>query len=141
MSIAFSVFKPKFKKTIADAVYNEVVSGTAIYYHWLGKENLWTDFLSPFIPSSASDIPGQPSNNFRYDLHVRRDILTLKKIKPTDVSYVVKRINWESGRVYDMYDDAIETVVGYGFAPSFSGAFTLEESLFYVMTNFVFESS
>jgi hypothetical protein len=135
MSIAFSVFKPKFKKTIADAVYNEVVSGTAIYYHWLGKENLWTDFLSPFIPSSASDIPGQPSNNFRYDLHVRRDILTLKKIKPTDVSYVVKRINWESGTTYDMYDDAIETVVGYGYAPSFSGAVTLEESLFYVMTN------
>jgi hypothetical protein len=135
MSIAFSVFKPKFKKTIADAVYNEVVSGTAIYYHWLGKENLWTDFLSPFIPSSATDIPGQPSNNFRYDLHVRRDILTLKKIKPTDVSYVVKRINWESGTTYDMYDDAIETVVGYGFAPSFSGAVTLEESLFYVMTN------
>ena len=135
MSIAFSVFKPKFKKTIADAVYNEVVSGTAIYYHWLGKENLWTDFLSPFIGSSASDIPGQPSNNFRYDLHVRRDILTLKKIKPTDVSYVVKRIDWQSGAVYDMYDDAIETVEGYGYAPSYSGAVTLEDSLFYVMTN------
>lgn len=135
MSIAYSVFKPKFKKTIADAIYQEVVSGTAIYYHWLGKENLWTDFLSPFIGSSPADYPGQPSNNFRYDLHVRRDILTLKKIKPTDISYVVKRIDWESGTVYDMYDDAIETVTGYGYAPSYSGAVTLEDSLFYVMTN------
>lgn len=134
MSIAFSVFKPKFKKTIADAVFQEVTSGTAIYYHWFGKENLWTDFLSPFIGSSPSDIPGQPSNNFRYDLHVRRDILTCKKVKTSDVSYVVKRIDWVSGTVYDMYDDAIETVEGYGYAPSYSGAVTLEDSLFYVMT-------
>ena len=134
MSIAFSVFKPKFKKTICDAVFQEVTSGTAIYYHWFGKENLWTDFLSPFIGSSATDIPGQPSNNFRYDLHVRRDILTCKKIKASDVSYVVKRIDWVAGTVYDMYDDAIETVEGYGYAPSYSGAVTLEDSLFYVMT-------
>ena len=135
MSLSFSVFKPRFKKTIAEAVYNEVVSGTSIYYHWLGKENLWTDFLSPFIGSSAGDYPGQPSNNFRYDLHVKRDILTLKKIKPSDVSFVVKRIDWVQGNVYDMYDDAIETVTGYGYAPSYSGAVTLEDSLFYVLTS------
>ena len=135
MSLSFSVFKPRFKKTIAEAVYNEVVSGTSIYYHWLGKENLWTDFLSPFIGSSAGDYPGQPSNNFRYDLHVKRDILTLKKIKPSDVSFVINRIDWVEGQVYDMYDDAIETVTGYGFAPSYSGAVTLEDSLFYVLTS------
>ena len=135
MSLSFSVFKPRFKKTIAEAVYNEVVSGTSIYYHWLGKENLWTDFLSPFIGSSAGDYPGQPSNNFRYDLHVKRDILTLKKIKPSDVSFVINRIDWVEGNVYDMYDDAIETVTGYGFAPSYSGAVTLEDSLFYVLTS------
>lgn len=135
MSLAYSVFKPKFKKTIADAVYQEVTSGTAIYYHWFGKENLWTDFLSPFIGSSPADYPGQPSNNFRYDLHVRRDVLTLKKIKAQDISYVVKRINWEANKVYDMYDDAIETVVGYGYAPSYSGAVTLEDSVFYILTS------
>ena len=135
MSLSFSVFKPRFKKTIAEAVYNEVVSGTSIYYHWFGKENLWTDFLSPFIGSSAGDYPGQPSNNFRYDLHVKRDILTLKKIKPSDVSFVVKRIDWVEGQVYDMYDDAIEVTTGYGYAPSYSGAVTLEDSLFYVLTS------
>jgi len=131
---SYSIFKQKFKKTIADAIYNEVTSKTATYYHWFGKENSWTDFLSPFIPSSTVDDPGPPSENFRYELHVRRDILTAKKIKPSDVSYVVRRINWVSGTVYDMYDDAIETTTGYGYAPAYSGATRLEDANFYVLT-------
>ncbi len=132
---SYSIFKQKFKKTIADAIYQEVTSKTATYYHWFGKENTWTDFLSPFIPSSDSDTPGAPSENFRYELHVRRDILTAKKIKPSDVSYVVRRIDWEAGTVYDMYDDAIETTTGYGYAPAYSGATRLEDANFYVLTD------
>lgn len=127
---SYEVFKPQFKKTIIDAIYQEVTSGTATYYHWLGKENAWTDFLSPFISSNTIDAPGAPSNNFRYDLHVRRDILTTKKIKPSDVSYVVRRIDWVSNTVYDDYDDAYEP----GNEAS-SGATSLEEANFYVLTS------
>ena len=135
MTTAYSVFKAKFKKTIADAIYQEVTSKTALYYHWFGKENPWTDFLSPFIPSSEGDYPGQPSDNFRYDLHVRRDILTAKKIKPSDVSYVVRRIDWSYGTVYDMYDDAYTPPPpGYGYGPAYSGATRLEDANFYVLT-------
>lgn len=134
MPSSYSIFKQKFKKTIADAIYQEVTSKTATYYHWFGKENTWTDFLSPFIPSSTTDTPGQPSENFRYELHVRRDILTAKKIKPSDVSYVVRRIDWVSNTVYDMYDDAIETTTGYGYGPAYSGATRLEDANFYVLT-------
>ena len=129
------MFKQKFKKTIADAVYQEVTSKTARYYHWFGKENTWQDFLSPFIPSSSTDTPGAPSENFRYELHVRRDILTAKLIKPSDVSYVTRRIDWASGTVYDMYDDAYESTTGYGYGPAYSGAIRLEDANFYVLTN------
>jgi hypothetical protein len=129
------MFKQTFKKTIADAVYQEVTSKTAKYYHWFGKENTWEDFLSPFIPSSTSDTPGAPSENFRYELHVRRDILTAKLIKPSDVSYVARRIDWNTGVVYDMYDDAYESTTGYGYGPAYSGAIRLEDANFYVLTN------
>lgn len=129
------MFKQKFKKTIADAVYQEVTSKTAKYYHWFGKENTWQDFLSPFIPSSSTDTPGAPSENFRYELHVRRDILTAKLIKPSDVSYVTRRIDWVSGTVYDMYDDAYESTTGYGYGPAYSGAIRLEDANFYILTN------
>jgi hypothetical protein len=135
MATSYEIFTSRFKKTIIDAIYQEIVSKTATYYHWYGKENLWTDFLSPFIPSSPSDIPGEPSYNFRYELHVRRDILTTKKIKPSDVSYVVRRIDWEFNTVYDMYDDAIESVSGVGYGPAQSGATKLEDANFYVLTS------
>jgi hypothetical protein len=135
MSSSYSMFKQTFKKTIADAVYQEVTSKTAKYYHWFGKENTWEDFLSPFIPSSTSDTPGAPSENFRYELHVRRDILTAKLIKPSDVSYVARRIDWNTGVVYDMYDDAYESTIGYGYGPAYSGAIRLEDANFYVLTN------
>jgi hypothetical protein len=111
MSISYSLFKNVLRKSIVDAMYKEIVSKTARYYHWLGKENTWADFLSPFIPSSASDVPGPPANNYRYDLHVRRDILTVKSITPSDVSYVVPRIDWVANTIYDMYDDAYTTPI------------------------------
>jgi hypothetical protein len=111
MSISYSLFKNVLRKSIVDSMYKEIISKTARYYHWLGKENTWRDFLSPFIPSSTSDVPGPPANNFRYDLHVRRDILTVKSITASDVSYVVPRINWIANTVYDMYDDAYNTPI------------------------------
>lgn len=136
MASSYSIFKAKFKKTIADAIYQEVTSRTARYYHWFGKENSWQDFLSPFIPANpTTDAPGAPSDNFRYDLHVRRDILTAKLVKPSDVSYVVRRIDWVSGTVYDDYDDAYDTTTGFGFGPAYSGATRLEDSNFYVLTS------
>lgn len=133
MAVSYGLFKSRFKKTIADSVYNEVISKTGRYYHFLGKENSWTDFLSPFIPSqdpSVGDVPGAPTDDFRYELHVRRDILTTKLISPSDVSYVVSRIDWQAGRVYDMYDDAINPA-----NPAPSGATRLEEAEFYVLTS------
>jgi len=135
MATSYEIFTSRFKKTIIDSVYQEIVSKTATYYHWFGKENLWTDFLSPFIPSGTSDTPGAPSYNFRYELHVRRDILTTKKIKPADVSYVIRRIDWKPNTVYDMYDDAIESSTGVGYAPAPSGATKLEDANFYVLTS------
>lgn len=107
----FSIFKQRLRRCIVDSIYNEIITNSSRYYHWLGKENLWSDFLSPYIPSSDTDVPGPPQNNFRYDLHVRRDMLTLKRIETSDVSYVVRRINWLSGTVYDMYDDGITTPI------------------------------
>ena len=130
MTISYSLFKNKFKKSIVDSMYNEVVTKSARYYHWLGKENTWSDFLSPFIPSSSSDIPGAPADNFRYDLHVRRDMLYAKAILPSDVSYIVPRYDWVSGQVYDMYDDAYSPDT-----PAYSGATVLEEAKFYVLTS------
>jgi hypothetical protein len=136
MTISYSLFKSKFKKSIAESIYNEVLSGLSIYHHFLGKENTWTDFLSPFIPSSTTDVPGEPQDNFRYDLHVRRDILATQRIKASDISYIAPRYDWTSGVVFDMYDDNIGPESESGTtAPAYSGAIRLEDARFYVITD------
>lgn len=128
---SYSVFKSRFKKSILDSVYQEVTSGTGIYHHFFGRENTWVDELGPFIPSNTTDEPLPPENNLKYELSVRRDILTTKKILPSDISYVVNRFDWVSGSVYDMYDDAYSDS-----NPAYSGATSLEDSRcnFYVLT-------
>ena len=125
---SFELFKSKFRKSIAESIYNEITTKSARYYHFLGKENTWSDFLSPYIPSSPTDTPGAPQDNFRYDLHVRRDILSTKLIKSSDVSFVIPRYDWTSGTIYDMYDDAITPT-----DPAYSGATRLEDAKFYVL--------
>jgi len=127
---SYSLFRSKFKKSVAESIYNEVVTKTSRYFHFLGKENSWSDYLSPFIPSSLDDVPGVPQNNFRYELHVRRDILSTKLITPSDISFIAPRYDWNLGEIYDMYDDAITDE-----EPAHSGATVLENAKFYVVTN------
>lgn len=111
MSLSYTIFKNSLKRSIIDSLYEDVITKTSRYYHWFGKENSWADFLSPFIPSSLEDIPGPPENNLRYDLHVRRDILTAKSVSSSDVSYVIPRYDWRDNTIYDMYDDAYNTPI------------------------------
>jgi hypothetical protein len=114
MAGPFTLFKNSLGRVIVDSIYSEITNKRSRYYHWIGKENPWTDFLSPFIPSSDSDIPGPPQDNFRYDLHVLRDMLSFKYITPSDISHVIRRIDWVSGEVYDMYD--------YAYTPAIESA-------------------
>jgi hypothetical protein len=56
--------------------------------------------------------------------------LSVKKINLRDVSYVVPRINWASGTVYDQYDGNYSTT-----SPAYSGATSLKTANFYVLTS------
>ena len=47
-----------------------------------------------------------PGTTSYYENESRNRIISVKKITTTDVSYVVERIDWVSGTVYDMFEDA-----------------------------------
>lgn len=58
--------------------------------------------------------PTEYDSNWEYNPPFQRDnfneenkcwdtMFSMKKISPSDVSPVIRRINWESGRIYDMY--------------------------------------
>ena len=101
MANSSSLLKTLIHKTIAEGLYKEIISRTSKYYYFLGKTLAWEDETTPQYPIDS----------FQYEKDTRNEIITLKEIKPSDVAYVVPRINWTSGLVYDIYDDRYSTQV------------------------------
>lgn len=114
-----AVITPLFHNNIAQSIYDEIQNRTAIYSYFLGKTLQWEDDDNPPIPSSY----------ISYENDVRNNIIQTKQIQINDVSLVIPRINWNSGEIYDMYDDTISVD-----NPSTSGATSLKDSRFYVIT-------
>jgi len=75
----------------------KVNSENEAYYVFLGLSNS-TEYLSTW-----EELPPFPRDNFNEENKIWDTMFSLKKISPGDVSPVVRRINWESGRTYDMY--------------------------------------
>lgn len=96
-----SLIKSALNNAVADGIYNELTSGYAKYYYFLGRTLTWEDEL----------VPPLPVDSIAYDNQTRNEMITIKQIKPTDLSYVIRRIDWVSGTVYDQYDDQYSTEV------------------------------
>jgi hypothetical protein len=95
MATSSSLIKTILHKSLAEGVYRDVVTRSSNYYYFLGKTLSWGDELNP----------PYPVDSYAYERLVRSDIITLKQISPSDVSFVIPRRNWTSGVTYDMYDD------------------------------------
>lgn len=91
-----TLVKPLLHNSVADSVYKEITSRTGRYYYFLGTVLDWVDPLNPPLPVDS----------FEYERDVRRNIVLVKEILPSDVAYVVNRIDWSPNSIYDIYDDA-----------------------------------
>ena len=99
--MASSLLKTILNKSVADGIYNEIMTRYSRYYYFLGRTLTWEDELAP----------PYPTDSYAYELATRNEMITLKEIKPTDVAYVVPRHDWSSGTIYDQYDDQYSTEV------------------------------
>lgn len=106
--------------SLAETLYYEVLSRRSNYYYFLGKVLPWVD----------EDVPEDPKSTLNYENNTRNNIIAVKKIPVSDVSIVVKRIDWSSGTVYDQYDDSYTPT-----NKSSTGASSLKSANFYVLTN------
>lgn len=116
-----AIISQKFHNTVADSIYDTIASRSAKYYYFLGKTTPY-----PFINGIESI--ETPISNYDYELSTRRDFVSLQEITINDVSYIVKRINWTSGVVYDDFDSYSAS------NPAQSGATSIETASFYVLT-------
>jgi hypothetical protein len=101
MATSSSLIKTILHKTLAEGVYKDVTTRSSNYYYFLGKTLQWSDEAAP----------SYPVDSYAYERIVRDDIITMKAITPSDVSFVIPRVNWTTGVVYDMYDDEYSTEI------------------------------
>jgi hypothetical protein len=101
MATSSSLIKTILHKSLAEGVYRDVVTRSSNYYYFLGKTLAWGDELNP----------PYPVDSYAYERLVRSDIITMKQIGPSDVSFVIPRRNWTTGTIYDMYDDEYSTEI------------------------------
>ncbi len=90
-----TLVKTLLHNSVADSVFKEITTKSGRYYYFLGSVLDWVDPLNP--PT--------PVDSFDYERDTRRDIILVKEIQPSDVAYVIDRIDWVSNTIYDLYDD------------------------------------
>jgi len=112
MATSSSLIKTILHKTLAEGVYKDVTTRSSNYYYFLGKTLEWDDEATP----------PYPVDSYAYERAVRDDIITMKAITPSDVSFVIPRVNWTTGVIYDMFDDEYSTeVLGLNIANGGTG--------------------
>jgi hypothetical protein len=95
------------------------------YYSFVGLTNS-TDYSSTW-----ENNPPAPKDSFEQENDYWDTMIALKKIKPIDISQVIRKITWQSGITYDMYrHDVSRTNTSKP-----SGATTLYSSNYYVMNS------
>ena len=114
------LLKDTIHRSLVESVYNEFLSRRANYYYFIGNILEWA---SPSTPETPEVTKG-------YEDYTRNGILSIKRINLRDVSFVIPRINWETGTVYDQYDGNYSAT-----STSESGATSLKAAQFYVLTS------
>lgn len=94
--------------------------GNARAYFFVGKPTPW----------SIDADPPAPTNNFDEVNQVHDEMLSLKRIQNIDAHYMIPRVKWTSGVVYDMYRHDYSMT-----NRSHSGANNLFDSIYYVLAD------
>lgn len=114
------LIKDAIHGALVESIYFGVISRRSNFYYYIGKVLPWDD---PFNPD-------EPLDTQTYEYNVRNEIIAVKKIQPSDLSFVVRRINWITDTIYDQFDGDYSSTF-----PSSTGAESLKQSNFYVISS------
>lgn len=101
-NIVTNQLKINNSKNFIDSI--SLSSGNSLYM-FLGKPNPWSD----------EDTAPSPKDTLENTAKIWDEMVSLKRILPTDIVHVVKRIDWTSGTLYDEYDSADEDLFSKSF--------------------------
>lgn len=105
-----NIIKKSFHSDVCQRIIDDVQFGRLNLFYFLGKTSKWNDL---------DTIPVGTQNTFALDIDTRMEMVSYKKLLPSDISYVIQRYDWVSGTVYTQYDSTLP----------------MESEDFYVMTD------
>lgn len=107
-----NLVKTLMRSVMAQSFVDSVNNSAARYFYVFGKTDPWANDAAP----------DTPIDHFQEVLTARSNMIYAKQIQPSEVSLIVKRINWTTGTVYDNYDDRYSTeVIGVNLISGGSG--------------------
>ena len=129
-----AIITNKFRINNAEQ-FTESFSETAAttYYLFIGRPHAWATDADPqgvSVVEGTDAAPPTPYDTMGAEFYAWDDMIGLKKIASTDVSYVIPRRDWTTGTTYDYYSHDIAT----GAAAN-SGATNLFDATFHVVNS------
>lgn len=130
-----TLLKYSLKTNTAKSLYFDIISKLSHYYYAFGRTAPWptVTVVNPTtnVTTVVSDDSNPPSvsDTYSYELDTRRNIQYVKLVNPQDACLLVNRYDWQTGALYDQYDEYTEDNV------SATGAASLSSAQFYVLTD------
>ena len=97
------LLKRSFHTELCQRLADDIQFGRTNYFYFLGRPAEWNSTDTP--PIEILD------TNF-VESSTRSELVSFKRISPSDVSLTVRRINWVSGIIYTQYDSTIDYTSG-----------------------------
>ena len=136
-----AIITNKFRKHNSDQFYESFSEASPnVYYLGIARPQSFKTSTRPDgrTENEGTDLsPITPADSIKDELYIYDDLLAVKKVTSSDVSYVIARRNWISGQVYDYYrpDYGNRITNTTTTLTANSGASNLFDSLFYVLTS------
>lgn len=86
-----------------------IFSGKNLYnnlYLGIGKQSRWGDVSTNGIGGGSEFSPPSPQYSNKTAFDALDNLISAKRIKASDVSLAIPRVDWEFGVIYSMYDDS-----------------------------------
>jgi hypothetical protein len=93
------MLRTNFKNSIIKSFYDKFSQNSDTKnYLFIGKVSEWEN----------DNLPPLAENSLQEELNAWKNMLICKKINADDVVFVIRRINWLYGKVYQEYDDTLD---------------------------------
>lgn len=105
---------------LARSFHRDILNANDYFHFALGRTTAWDD----------EEAPETPLDSEKYIKEFRNNIIFSQAVSSADICHLARRVDWESGTVYDSYDDAYSVNM-----LAYSGATSLADANFYVITD------